>query len=86
MIGGLKVKGATQALDFAGQPVDLHVELLLQNSPVGLFAAQGDVFLQHQVVLLAQQVDRALHLGQKVVVALAAADGPRYYSAEESAR
>ena len=47
---------------------------------------RGDVLLQYVVVLFAQQVDRALHVGQHVVAALAAADQPGDGSGQKAAR
>lgn len=76
----------SQIFDLPGQLVDLDDQLLLQHLPVGLLPAQGHILLQNLIVLFAQQVDRPLHLGQKIVVALAAADGPRGRGTQKTAR
>ena len=72
---------------FLGFAVEVFAEqFLLGDQPVGFFPAQGDVLLQYVVVLFAQQVDRALHVGQHVVAALAAADQPGDGSGQKAAR
>ena len=71
---------------FIGFFLGFAEQFLLGDQPVGFFPAQGDVLLQYVVVLFAQQVDRALHVGQHVVAALAAADQPGDGSGQEAAR
>lgn len=83
---GFAVEVFAEPFDFAGEFVDFAEQFLLGDQPVGLFPAQGDVLLQYVVVLFAQQVDRALHVGQHVVAALAAADQPGDGSGQEAAR
>lgn len=83
---GFAVEVFAEPFDFAGQFVDFVEQFLLGDQPVGFFPAQGDVLLQYVVVLFAQQVDRALHVGQHVVAALAAADQPGDGSGQEAAR
>lgn len=84
--GGFAVEVFAEPFDFAGQFVDFAEQFLLGDQPVGFFPAQGDVLLQYVVVLFAQQVDRALHVGQHVVAALAAADQPGDGSGQKAAR
>lgn len=83
---GFAVEVFAEPFDFAGQFVDFAEQFLLGDQPVGFFPAQGDVLLQYVVVLFAQQVDRALHVGQHVVAALAAADQPGDGSGQKAAR
>ena len=83
---GFAVEVFAEPFDFAGEFVDFAEQFLLGDQPVGFFPAQGDVLLQYVVVFFAQQVDRALHVGQHVGAALAAADQPGDGSGQEAAR